>query len=66
MGANTNQKDIFAEIGYMYTDPVTSPDIGGADQGVLYGGVLKPHHTHFPPREALEMAARAFKNAPII
>jgi hypothetical protein len=61
MGANALQKDLFAEIGYMYTDPVTSGD----PAGIYYGGVLKPHHDHLPTAEALQMAAETFRYAPV-
>jgi hypothetical protein len=58
MGANQFQPDVFVEIGYMETDPTTSPD-GAA--GVSYGGILKPHHTHRPTAEALRMVGDAFQ-----
>ena len=48
-GADPARKDIFFEIGYMYTNvPLT------------YGGTEKPAHSHLPAFESLTMVAEAF------
>ena len=65
MGANPNRKDLFVEIGYMRTFAATSNAGDDAADGLLYGGVLKPHHTHRPPDAVLEMVGDAFKTAPV-
>jgi hypothetical protein len=61
MGANPNAKDLFVEIGYLYTSgfgSANAPD-------VTYGGVPKPAHTHLPTKDALEMVGQAFEHAPV-
>ena len=35
------------------------------DQDSLYGGVLKPAHTHLPSEEALNLVGRTFAAAPV-
>ena len=54
MGANPNAKDIFVEIGFMHND-----------QDSLYGGVLKPAHSHLPSEEALNLVGQTFAAAPV-
>jgi hypothetical protein len=66
MGADPNHKDLFLEIGYMYTSSQTSNASGGDKQkGLLYGGVLQKHHTHLISPVALEKVYNAFNNAPV-
>jgi hypothetical protein len=62
MGADPDHKDLFVEIGYMNTNQTTS---NGGAAGVLYGGVLKPHHTHLPSAAALLKVGAAFAAAPV-
>jgi hypothetical protein len=52
MGASPRRKDLFIEIGYMYTDD-TQPFY-------TYGGTAKPHHDHRPSLSALTQVAQAF------
>ena len=63
MGADPSHKDIFVEVGYMFTDPTTSPDVAA---GMSYGGVLKPHHTHLPTAAAIEKVVDAFAASPVV
>ena len=44
MGANPDHKDVFIELGYMFTEDDPDPAIGPP----TYGGVPKPAHTHLP------------------
>jgi hypothetical protein len=63
MGANPLRKTILAQVDFMETRPATSPD-GLA--GISYGGVLKPHHTHKPTIETLQLVVDTFANAPVL
>ena len=54
-------KDLFVEIGSMFTDPATP----GFPDGLTYGGVEKPHHTHLPTSAALLKVGDAFATAPV-
>ena len=56
MGASATQKDIFVEVGSMFTVDDPSPSIDAP----AYGGVAKPEHTHVPPPEALKLVGDAF------
>ena len=60
MGADPGQKDLFVEIGYMFTEDDPLPDIGAP----TYGGVPKPSHSHLPTHAALKLVGDAFANAP--
>ncbi len=62
MGADPYVKDLFIEVGYMKTDATTSPD--GSD-GMSYGGIPKPHHTHLPTAAALLKVGTALAEAGI-
>jgi hypothetical protein len=53
MGASPTVKDVFIEIGHMWTNGYT------AGQGVVGA------HTHLPAKNALNMVAQAFRNAPV-
>ena len=54
MGAHPEVKDVFVEVGYLH-----------ADQPTVYGGVVKPAHTHLPSEEALNLVGKAFADAPV-
>ena len=58
-------KDLFVEIGYMDTDPATSNAGADAGTGLLYGDVLKEHHSHLPTAAALLKVGDAFAAAPV-
>jgi VCBS repeat-containing protein len=55
MGASSQKKDLFMELGSMKTDGDTA-----------YGGVVKPAHTHLPAPPAIKLMGDAFKNAPVV
>jgi hypothetical protein len=55
MGARPNKKDVFVEIGYLHsTESYNNP----------FQNTVDPH-THLPTKAALDMVAKAFKNAPV-
>ena len=54
MGADPLHKDAFFNIGYLYTDKITT-----------YGGVAKPPHSHLPALESVNIFGDALKNAPL-
>jgi hypothetical protein len=54
MGANPLRKNIFVEIGYMFTDT-----------DVPYGGVLKPAHSHLPDHETIKLIGDMYWYAPV-
>ena len=59
MGADPDHKDVFIELGYMFTEDDPDPAIGPPS----YGGVPKPPHSHSPSPAALKMMGDAFANA---
>ena len=61
MGADPDHKDVFIELGYMFTEDDPDPAIGPPS----YGGVPKPPHSHCPAPAALKMMGDAFANAPV-
>jgi len=60
MGADPDQRDLFVEIGYMYTEGDPSAGTGAP----AYGGVPKPAHSHLPAHAALKLVGDAFAHAP--
>jgi len=61
MGADPDHKDVFIELGFMFTEDDPDPAIGPPS----YGGVPKPAHSHSPSPAALKMMGDAFANAPV-
>ncbi len=64
MGAINGVKDLFIEIGYMDTDFIDGPDANTLPDDILYGGTLKPAHSHKPGHQALKLMGDALWNAP--
>jgi VCBS repeat-containing protein len=60
MGADPYVRDLYVEIGYMYTEDDPSPDIGPP----TYGGIEKPAHSHRPPHASIKLVGDALANAP--
>ncbi|MEQ1573768.1 MAG: Ig-like domain-containing protein [Vicinamibacterales bacterium] len=62
MGASAVHKDVFVEVGSMYTSGVAT--YGAPAPGGI-GAVVKPAHTHLPTHAALKKLGDTFLSAPV-
>jgi VCBS repeat-containing protein len=60
MGADPHVRDLYVEIGYMYTEDDPSPDVGPP----TYGGIEKPAHSHRPTHATVKLIGDALAAAP--